>query len=333
MRFRIRFAYQIVGVLTLAGLLLLILVIFILGSNQRWFARDYAYTAYFESASGLSVNMPVLYKGFTIGNVKAFRLNNEDIVEVTFSIFNHYNNRVREGSVVDLHISPIGLGNQFVFYAGLGSAQLEAGARIPIKNSSEARQYIEQRLASVPPDNDKINTILGGVTELLDTFNKIARDVDRAVAGSGDSSLGRILGSAEGTMADVSAAAGDFRSSLEQILADLRPIAVNLKKLSDELADPQGTLGSILNSEGPVYTHLSASLEGLAGIIKSLDKTAAFIPTQLPQLGALILELRTALVSAEDVLTALANNPLLKNGIPQHAGGQGAGTSIRDVSF
>ena len=102
MRFRVRFADQIVGILAVAALLGVIVVIFALGSNQRWFARDYRYKAYFESAIGLSANMPVLYKGFTIGNVKNIHLTESDTVEVTIAIFDNYADRVREGSLVAL---------------------------------------------------------------------------------------------------------------------------------------------------------------------------------------------------------------------------------------
>jgi phospholipid/cholesterol/gamma-HCH transport system substrate-binding protein len=74
MKFSIRFADQVVGALVLLALAILIVVIFMLGINQRWFIRDPLYKTYFSSVSGLSRNMAVQYMGFTIGNVKNFGL-------------------------------------------------------------------------------------------------------------------------------------------------------------------------------------------------------------------------------------------------------------------
>ncbi|GHU53548.1 hypothetical protein FACS1894200_14090 [Spirochaetia bacterium] len=120
MKFRIRYSDQIVGVLVVVALVAIIFVIIVLGAKQRWFARDYLYKTYFERGSGLSENMPVQFKGFTIGNIKSFRLTDLDEVEVVFSIYDTYNERVREGALVHLDVSPIGLGNVFSFYSGHG---------------------------------------------------------------------------------------------------------------------------------------------------------------------------------------------------------------------
>jgi phospholipid/cholesterol/gamma-HCH transport system substrate-binding protein len=38
-------------------------------------------------------------------------------------------------------------------------------------------------------------------------------------------------------------------------------------------------------------------------------------------------------VTAEDVMVALTNNPLLKNGIPERVETRTGGTSPRDISF
>ena len=59
----------------------------------------------------------------------------------------------------------------------------------------------------------------------------------------------------------------------------------------------------------------------------------AVLPGQVPQLTGLISELRVTLKSAEDVLVALTNNPLLRGGIPQKLETQSGGTSPRDIQF
>jgi phospholipid/cholesterol/gamma-HCH transport system substrate-binding protein len=139
MKFKIRFADQIVGFLIIAALISLIFVVFMLGTQQRWFAKDFFYKTYFDSAAGLGDNMVVQYKGFPIGNVRSVTLTNDDRVEVSFSIYDQYQNRVREGSLVELIVSPIGLGNQFIDSPGLGVDVQEEGALIPPVTSPQGR--------------------------------------------------------------------------------------------------------------------------------------------------------------------------------------------------
>ncbi|MDR2070202.1 MAG: MlaD family protein [Treponema sp.] len=347
MRFRIRFADQIVGILTVFALAALTAVIFLLGSHQRWFAQDFRYLTYFDSAVGLSNNMPVLYKGFTIGNVKAIRLTEEDRVEAEISIFDIYVDRVREGSLVELMVSPIGLGNQFLFYAGLGEGPLKEGTVIPNSRSPEARNLISRGLATAPHQDDTIVLLVSRANLTLENINKVLAQVEAAFEGTSETALGRAVGGAErainaagetlGTVEDVVASApdiaGSFLGSVEGLLADIRPIIENLKTLSEMLSAPEGAVASVLDGEGEVYANLEASLKAVAGTLRNLEQTTEFIPAQLPQIASLILELQQALRTAQDVLAALTNNPLLKRGIPPHGQTKTDGSSFRDIRF
>ncbi|MDR1950377.1 MAG: MlaD family protein [Spirochaetaceae bacterium] len=333
MRFRIRFADQIVGLFVIIAFLLVISVIFILGSHQRWFARDYLFKAYFESAAGLNPNMAVLYKGFTIGNVKALGLTERDVVEVTIAIFDSYVDRVREGSLVELVVSPIGLGNQFRFYSGLGSRLLEEGETLPLVNSPEGKALIARGLVNVPGHEDSINQIITRANTLLDNINTVTLQVQGALAGESETSLGRVVGGVEETVSSVSGLADDLRVSLEGILTDMRPIISNLETLSGTLVDPEGLIPTVLDTRGPVYTSLEASLLSISAILRNLEKTSDFVPAQLPQVAGILEELREALALARNVLTALLNNPLLKKGVPEQVQTRTFGTDARDIAF
>lgn len=346
-RFRIRFADQIVGILAVFALAALVSVIFILGSHQRWFARDFLYAAYFDSAAGLNRNMPVQYKGFTIGNVKDVRLTEDDRVEAVISIFDVYVDRIREGSLVELRVSPIGLGNQFLFYAGLGKDRLEEGSVIPNSRSPEGRNLIARGLAAAPSQDDGITILVSRANALLEDIGKVVVQVEAAFEGTGDTALGRAVGGAEnvmnaagetlGTVEDAASAvpgiAENIAASLDGLLADVRPVIANLQTLSEMLADPEGTAARILDGEGEIYASLDAALKSVAGALRNLERTTDFIPPQLPQIASLILEFQEALRIAQDVLVALTNNPLLRRGVPARGQTKTDGTSSRDIRF
>jgi len=329
MKFSIRFADQIVGAFVILALAILVFVIFMLGKNQRWFAHDSQYKTYFSSASGLSTNMAIKYKGFTIGHVKKISLTENDNVEVGFTIFEEYSHRVKEGSLVEVQVSPIGLGNSFVFYPGKGSGLIPEGMEIPEVNSDRAKQIIAAGMVDRPEGGDDISKILGQVPVVLGGLSELFETINISLSGSEgaeDLALGQILLNLESTIASL--------SSLAKSLSDqLSPIMANLQTVTDQLSDPSGTVMSVLGSEGSLYSSLSAAIESLAGIIDNLEKTSAFVPAQLPQVGVLISDLNGALRTAQDVLTAVANNPLLKGGVPEHKETGPGAASPRDMEF
>ncbi|MDR2078631.1 MAG: MlaD family protein [Treponema sp.] len=344
MKFTVRLADQIVGAFIILALAALVFVIFMAGNSQRWFSRNYYFKTYFSSASGLSDNMPVLYKGFTIGRVKSFDLAEDDRVEVRFFIFDTYISRVRAGSLVEIMISPINLGNQFLFHPGLGPDQIAEGDLIPAVSSPEGKFARASGLTQVPTRDDSISLILSRLSTTLDSANTalititgLAAQIGDAFTGTGDTSIGRIVQNTEHAVAGIENMTEDLpeiiSESLDTVMTEVEPIIANLRDLSAKLNDPDGTLSLLLRSDGEVYSSLVSALDSVSGTMHNLEKTSAFLPSQMPQLAVLISDFRNALKSAEDVLIALSNNPLLRGGIPERVETQSGGTSPRDIPF
>jgi len=319
MKFSIRFADQIVGTLVVLALAILVFIVFMIGKNQRWFVKDSSYKAYFASASGISPNMAVQYKGFTIGHVKKLSLSHDSVegdrVEIIFSIFEEYADRVTEGSLVERMESPIGLGSSFNFYPGKGS-KLSEGSEIPVVNSPKARELISRKLADEPKSNDSIGNIVSQINSILETVNKAL------VNSEGDPVLGQIVTNVEETTASLSTLADDLSGQLKPLIDDL-------ELFTKRVSDPKGAVMGILDGQGPLYE----SVNSLAGIIDNLNKTSQFIPAQLPQVAVAVNELNIVLKQVQDVLTSIANNPLLKNGIPEQNETGPAGANPRNQKF
>ena len=324
MKLAIRFADKIIGVLVILALGILVFVIVMLGSSQRWFARDARYKTYFSSASGISPNMPVLYKGFTIGRVKTIQLSEDDEVEVVFTVFDNYSDRVKQGSLVEMLSSP--LGNQFLFFPGKGNDLIPAGGAIPTANSDAGKQLIALGLSEKPDGEDSIANIINSVNTLL-------TELTEAIEGSDKTSLGRSLGSLETTITGLSGVPDGIFQTLDFITSQLQPIFTQLDEVTAALSKPDGTVMAVLDAQGPVYQDLVKTLDGVTGTVQSLEKTIAFVPSQLPQLGAIISDVNVMLKTVQDLLISLTNNPILKGGIPERKETQAGGTRPRDIEF
>jgi len=338
MKLSIRFADQIVGALIILAMVILVFVIFMLGSNQRWFSRDYNFRTYFPTAAGLNKNMSVQYKGFTIGRVKSFELV-EDHVEVRFTIFDTYIDRVRNGSLVEVLVSPISSlgGNQFIFYPGTGQELVAEGEVIPAASSAEGKRLLAMGLALRPDRDDNINNIMTGAGILLSNLNSLLVDMQDAFQGTNQTSLGRTMGGLEqaatGLQQMASKLPADLEGTLNRIMVQIEPLLFNLREVSVKLANPDGSIAAILDSDGDVYQDLTKSLDALSGTLQNLEKTSEFMPSQLPQLAAMIAELRATIATMQDVGTAAKNNPLLKGGVPAQKEIHTGGASTRNMEF
>jgi len=313
MRLAIRFADKIVGASIVLALGIAVFVLFmLLAVNQRLFARDYEFFAYLDSAAGLSPNMPVEHVGFTVGLVRSFEPTDDDRVRVRFVVFDTYRDRVRDGSRVELVVSPIPVfGSRFNLHPGPpGGGLLAEGQTV-----QGARGY------------DAVGTIIGRVDELL-------ANVNRALVGTDETELGAVLRGVRAAVDGLAAAVESVSADVGRIMADaLEPALANIRALTDGIADPDGAVMAILDGEGEVYAGLASSLYAVSGVLQNLERTTALIPEQFPQIVALIVELQSVMRAAEDVLLALSNNPLLRRGVPERAPTGPGGAFARDMEF
>ncbi|MCL2600409.1 MAG: MlaD family protein [Treponema sp.] len=332
MKLMIRFADKIVGVSIILALGIILFVLFMLGSNQRWFSRDYVFLAYFDSAVGISPNMPVQHIGFTIGQVRSVRLTEDDRVEVRFIIFDTFIDRARVGSLIELVASPIpGFGaNQLLFFPGFGQELLSEWDVIPLVGSPDGERLVEMGLAAHQPGDDGIGAIVGSVASLLYILNEAMEGTERTTLGRTLRNIEDATAELHGAVRDISAGIGE---NLDSIMEQAEGVIANLGTLSEGIAAPDGAIMSILDGEGEVHASLVTSLQAVSGILRHLETTTGYIPAQLPQVTAILLDLQVILRNLDDVLVAAANNPLLRRGVPERRETGPGGAFDRDMEF
>lgn len=310
MKFRIRYADQIVGVLAIVAILALVFTIFMLGSRQRWFARNYHFATTFESAGGLSVGMPIQYKGFTLGKIESITLNKADRVDVGFYVYDTYFDRVREGSVIELIVNPIGLGNQFLLHPGTGETVLAEGSHVPRLDSPEGQACVATGRVVIPPRDDAISNMIAQMNPFLATLNETLSIVNGAMGGSGSGPLAD-------TMANAAGITTKLDGSMEAILADVSSITANLEKLSEALSDPTGLVPTLVDPDGSLFQSIENSLLAVEGTLGNVEESSELLKLQYPQIARVIEDIRIAIVQGQDVLEGLRNNPLIRGGIPE----------------
>ncbi|HKL87166.1 MAG TPA: MlaD family protein [Treponemataceae bacterium] len=340
MKFKIRYADQIVGILTIGAFVALLVFILMLGSKQRWFARDYLFTTTFTSATGITNGMSLQYKGFPIGKIKHISLNSKDEVDTTFVIYDTYRNRVKEGSLIELLINPIGLGNQFLFHPGNGETLIPEGSFIPRTDSPEGKALIKSGLATIQKKDDTITNLIAQVNPLLTNINESLSQLNGAFSGTGKGPLADTLSGVAKTVDNVSGITAGVEASLETLLTDvsqatknITAITKNIETLSLEISDPTGLVPKLIDPDGKLFGSLNNSLSAVEGTLSNVEETSQLLITQAPQIAGLIEDLRRALVQGQEVLEGIKNNPLIKKGVSPKTKSDGSAPNARTVDF
>jgi ABC-type transport system involved in resistance to organic solvents, periplasmic component len=357
MKFRIRHADKIVGLFVLLAALSLAAGAVVFGSSQRWFAKDGRYAARFASAAGAGPGAAIMMRGFQVGKIARVRLNDANQVDAEIVIYEEYLPKVRRYSLLELVTSPIGLGTQLLFHPGKGPESLPQGGFLPLADSDEGKDIIERGLADVPTKDDTITRLLAGVNPLIEnagktvvSVNQTLSEVNRALAGQSSGPLGSIVTDASKAVARANGLVSNASNQVESIagkanaLVDtVNSIATDLKGTSEALKDPTGLVPRLLGAKGSVatlldddnklYDGLAKSVAGVQASVKSIQDMTASLNAQMPSIELTIDEGRTAIKQAQDVLTGLKNNPILKGGIPERVEQKPLSQSLREGAF
>jgi len=75
-----------VGILVLAGLVFLILTLYMIGKNRNLLGRTFTITAVVHNVNGLVPVNNVRYKGMDVGTVKSIIITNDSLINVILTI-------------------------------------------------------------------------------------------------------------------------------------------------------------------------------------------------------------------------------------------------------
>ncbi|MBO7582302.1 MAG: MCE family protein [Treponema sp.] len=337
MKFKIKFADQIVGALSITAIAAIIFFTFFIASTQKWFVKKHHFFTEISSANSVSEGMSLQYKGFAIGKVKKITLSENDTVQVYFYVLDEYIDRVTQGSIVELSVSPIGLGSSFIFYQGNSSKLIVDNSFIPEKSSAKAKEMIKEGQVIIVETNDTINTIIGSVTSLINHIDELVQQINELIAGNEEIPLAKTINNVNRILRQVSALlAGDESVPMASIVNDLNTTVDTLNSILSDVngltADPQGLVPKLLETEeskgtfDKLYAALDTTIQDLNGISGSLD-------SEMPQVSILLAQVQTLLKQVQDVMVGLKNNPLLKKGVPERTEQQAATPKLREESF
>ena len=332
MRFRVRFAEQVVGVFILVAIVGLAAILILIGVNQRWFAKNYYFQSEFISGTGLSVGGSIQFRGFDIGKISAIDLNERNTVDVEFYVYDTYYEKMKRNSVLELVSSPLGLGGGLIYHPGIDTefTPPEEGYFIPALDTVEGRRRIKEGLVVIPKSEDMISSLLGQIDPILGELdrtiaqvNSVLRTVEDELAGRGTGPVSTLLTTLNSELD------GSGEGSISQTLARINAVVDTVQY--EVIANTTERLNSLLDQLGEVTTNViditadvaqtTESLRDPTGIVPKLLGAKGSIPTLLDDDNALYDEILAMLTTVAGIVDQLKSFTEFVNGsTPQISG-------------
>jgi phospholipid/cholesterol/gamma-HCH transport system substrate-binding protein len=343
MKFRIKHAQQVVGFFLLAGALALVAVLVFMGANQRWFAKNYTFFSRFSSAEGLTTGMSVKLKGFEVGKVSNVELTSFNRVRVEVSIYEDYYSKVRPDSVLELAVSPLGLGSGAMnLLPGMNMLPpMEEDSFLPSSDSTLGKALLAQGLVDKPLSDGAIAGIIAQVEPLLIEVRNTAagvtellHNVNTAVDGRSGNQIAVLLKEVQKTLVTVEQVLSTTGSNTNTLLVSSRDLLTNLngitgdiehltgqikdpKGLVPKLLDPQGSLKTLLDDKNELYNQITQILTQVNATLGEVKGLTTYLNQATPQISGMMEDSKVTIKKTGDVMEGLKNNPLLKGGIPE----------------
>lgn len=269
-------------------ILVILLTVTLVISQNRFFERAYFLQVNFPNIGGLKTGEPVFMRGVRVGNVNEINVPTRGRgVDVTLRL-------TRE---VELHedyrfiIEPASMlgGMRLVIEEGsenlpvLTGTDLENLRGLPVANllddATQALNAVRDALengilddiraftANLREISDKVNQGEGTIARLIND-DSLHRDLEgvlanvrstTAVIAAGEGTLGRLIHDAT------------IANELEASLANVRAFTEDAKNISNRLEKGEGTLGRLLSNDDAVYEDLRATVAALREFTAALN--------------------------------------------------------------
>lgn len=243
------------GIFVLAGLLFLIVTLYMIGKDQNLFGNTFILKTRFENVQGLVPGNNVRYAGIEVGTIRRIEIINDTLIEVRMVIQNKMKPFIKKNAITSIGTDGL-MGNKVINIEPAGK---------------EARGVEEE---DVLTSRQAINT-----DDMLRTLDKTNRDI-AVVAENLKTTVAKINNSAalwkllndESVPADIRTAAFNVKQATARavfMMADLNEVVTDIKA-------GKGSLGKIVRD-----TLLAGKLEETIGRINSVGVEAGRLADQL----------------------------------------------------
>jgi phospholipid/cholesterol/gamma-HCH transport system substrate-binding protein len=279
------------GIFTLSGLMLLILLLYMIGKNQHMFGSNFTLRADFENVQGLKTGNNVRYAGIDVGTVKKVIILSDTLVEVVMIIDEKMEHVIRKNAVVSIGTDGL-VGNKVVNITAVKQTAAEAAdadvlaSKKPV-DTDEMLRTLSKTNSDIAIITDNLKTTVSRINNSSALWNVLndkglpqnlklaAVNIRTATARASD-----MINELHGIVSDVKEGKGSvgvllkdtaFAYQLNEAVIKIKQVGVSADSLSSQLTGTIAGIGQEINhGKGTVHALLKDSLMAVR-IGNSLD--------------------------------------------------------------
>ena len=270
------------GLLVLAGLLLLILTLYGVGKNQHLFGSNFQLKARFSNISGLMKGNNIRFSGIQVGTVKQIEILNDTTIEVTM--------------LIDEKVKPFMHRNAI---ASIGTEGLMGNKIINIIPSPSPAPAVEEDVMLASQRN--VNT-----DEMLQTLNRTNNNIADISEDLKNAAHRVSTSAALWSLLNDSGLALNVRTSLahiNQAAANTQSFTRDIREIIAQTKEGKGSMGQLLRDTGFYRDLEQATL--------TIDQAGKGAHDLVGHLDGLVLQLQEDLAKGKGTANALLRDSLI----------------------
>ncbi len=206
------------GIFITGGLGVLLVIIFLIGTQKNLFSKTFAVNANFKNVAGLQIGNIVRFAGINVGTVDNIMILNDSIVQVSLRLQSSVKKFIKQDAT-----------------ANIGSDGLMGDKIIQVSSGSTGTAIVKENslITGKDPLNmdqvmDKLNAIASNAESLTNNLAGIVKKVN-----NGEGSLGRLLNNdqlarnLEGTVSSTQATVQSIKKSADGFSENMQAVKSN----------------------------------------------------------------------------------------------------------
>lgn len=335
MKFIFKYTERIVGTFVIAAIAIVAIVAGLIAINNKVFEKKYVFKTRFSDAIGLTSTTPISFKGYQIGRITDYQLNDQNFIDAEFEIYEEYRNRITSNAVLNKSKSLLGGATTIELIQGAEKGEpIDERGVVPSLDTPEGKTFARKN--QIKLSGDALASMMSNLDNLLYKLNQDNNPDDGAIfrtlvnLADATEELKHVLSSTDKTLSEIRGIKSSKQSSLARVVSNVGKLTDNLDQTVLQLTqtlsrtdsvlqayqNPNGLVMRMLDPEGKDFAEpLSRSLTDLSESLRRLNGLLEFVDSQSPDIMVLIDETREALKHTRRTMQGLSNNPFLRGGI------------------
>jgi phospholipid/cholesterol/gamma-HCH transport system substrate-binding protein len=327
MNFKFRHTEKIAGLFVFLAIAILIAGIIMIAVSRKMFVETFPFRTVLSDAAGLSSSTSLNFKGYEIGKVKNFFLNDRNNIDVELAIYEEYLSLIVPGSAIYRQTNPISGATSLVFLLPLpegdepvtsddpdSAFRLLPESYIPSLDMKEGQKLMEENV--IERSGDSVSIIFDEAKIFFSNLRsefKLKKDSFRdffKMLGDFSESLAKNREIFDYLNQLLNPKTGPVFATMEKFSEVSNRLATSVSKLEEMLENYKNPDGLMLKMFQVDKNRMDQSIDNLNHNLVTLQKMLQSMSDQSPLIADVLDKTRKT-------LEALNNNPFLRRGISQ----------------